>query len=728
MHLLTKAVLLSKKNQKKVPSRRMISLSCKKLLSLTIFKKGVGDSMDPYQRYELRRIHPQGGEYEIVIHLADHLSEFANEMGTLPRERKDVLSLAKQIVKERYPNIKVTMVKVMIGGMVITSLPLMSGNDSEVEASTIDSLSQVTQDGSIYYLVTSGDTLWIISRKFNTTADNIKLANHLTSDTVKPNQRLIIPKAFHTVETGDYLTVIAKKYGTLVAEIKEANNLTNDSTRLGQILIIPITISGQHSHPEPASTAQPQPLVQMNTYTVVAGDSLSVIAKRFGTTVAVVRSNNHLTSDLLRIGQTLTIPKNVSAPPSQEKESSATEQTNNTYIVVPGDSLSLIAKRFNTTVEALRTSNHLTSDIIKIGHVLTIPTGVHTTEKPSGTGEVITPTVIVAPTTYTIVNGDNLWAIAQKFGITVAALKSVNNLTTDVLQIGQTLQIPKSIIENTPPTPVKEITPETSHTPAPETAKEERTTFTYSVRSGDSLSVIANRFGVTVDVIRTENQLTSDTLQVGQSLTIPNGLNEPELTGANTITYTTHTVVSGDNIWNLSIRYGIPQNELLRENNLTTRSLLSIGQKLKIPVHHIAVKSVVSEKYGEYLDWWTEAQYIFPIEKMAKVTDFATGKSFFIQRTIGANRADSETISMNDSNIAKSIWGGFSWIPRAVILEIDGRRIAASMSFMPHERESIANNGITGHFDVYFGNSTRHKDGKTDASHQAQVERAAGLR
>ncbi|MGM0876624.1 MAG: hypothetical protein ACQEWV_18150 [Bacillota bacterium] len=79
-------------------------------------------------------------------------------------------------------------------------------------------------------------------------------------------------------------------------------------------------------------------------------------------------------------------------------------------------------------------------------------------------------------------------------------------------------------------------------------------------------------------------------------------------------------------------------------------------------------------------------------------------KIFYIKRTIGANHADSETLTVNDSTIAKSIWGGYSWAPRAVILDIDGRKIASSMSFMPHEREYIKNNGIVGHFDVYFGN------------------------
>ncbi|MEW9052492.1 MAG: LysM peptidoglycan-binding domain-containing protein [Neobacillus sp.] len=607
--------------------------------------------MDSFQRYELRQINPQSEEYEIVLHLADHLSEFADELGTLPREKKDVMVLAKQIVRERYPHIKVTMVKVIIGGFAITSLPLMGGNEASAQATApVPAATQASQDGSIYYHVVAGDTLWTVSRKFNTTVDNIKRANHLTSDLLQLNQRIMIPKAFHTVGTGDYLTVLAKKYNTSVAAIKEANGLTSDSTRLGQMLIIPLHIDGQTSQLAPSSSQQ----TETSTYTVVAGDTLSGIAKRFGTTVEAIRASNSLPSDFLRIGQTLTLPPNTTTNSTPDPTASVTNQVPTSYTVVAGDSLSVIARRYGTTVEALRSANNLTSDLLRIGQTLTIPAGTSAAQRGTATP-------------------------------------------------GPTETQTQALIEK-------------------------RTTFTYSVRTGDSLSVIAKNFGVTVDAIRSANNLSSDLLKVGQALTIPNGINAPAQTGANTITYTTHTVVYGDNIWDLSVRYGIPQSELLRANNLTATSRLSIGQKLRIPVHNIGVKSVVSERNGEYMEWSTEAQYVFPIGKTAKVTDFATGKSFYIKRTIGANHADCETVTINDTNIARSIWGGFSWTPRAVIVEIDGRKVAASMSFMPHERQYITNNGITGHFDVYFGNSTRHIDGRADASHQAQVERAAGLR
>ncbi|PIB49712.1 hypothetical protein AOA57_09850, partial [Pseudomonas sp. 2588-5] len=84
------------------------------------------------------------------------------------------------------------------------------------------------------------------------------------------------------------------------------------------------------------------------TYTVVSGDNLSVIAKRFGTTTVALRNANNLTSDVLRIGQVLTIPNGQTTPPPTE------ERTTFTYRVVSGDTLSSIATRFGVTVPSIR--------------------------------------------------------------------------------------------------------------------------------------------------------------------------------------------------------------------------------------------------------------------------------------------------------------------------------------------------------------------------------------
>ncbi len=519
--------------------------------------------MDNFIRHKLLQNHH--GAYELILYLDDTLTEFSQELGTKSSFRTDIMKQATLLIKNRYPSIKITVVKVVLGGFVMSTLPIAA---DRAFAST--SIQQT--NSNVFYSVSPGDTLWGLSKKFATSVDLIKSANKLSSDTLTIGQKLVIPKAIHTVQAGDTLYSLSKKYNTTVDSIKEANQMPSNTLSLNQKLIIPAILEIPQTPAISETTANPNGV----THTVVAGDTLYSLAKKYHTTVDVLKKNNQLTSDVLSLGQLLTIPSTQSEAPTQGP----------------------------------------------------------TTTTPS------------LPDTYTVVSGDNLYSIALKFGLTVEELRSRNQLVSDVLRIGQ--------------------------------------------------------------VLRISEKATSTPLS--------------------TVSFTTHRIQAGDSIWSLSIKYGIPQAELLQANGLTTSSMLSIGQELRIPVHNIPVKETVSPNHGELLNWWTEAQYVFTIGKVAKVTDLATGKSFNIKRTIGANHADSETVTVTDSNTAKSIWGGYSWTPRAVIVEVDGRKLAASMSFYPHEREYIMDNGITGHFDVYFSGSTRHVDGKPDSSHQAQVEKAAGVR
>ena len=95
---------------------------------------------------------------------------------------------------------------------------------------------------------------------------------------------------------------------------------------------------------------------------------------------------------------------------------------------------------------------------------------------------------------YTVRSGDTLWLLAQRYGTTVAEIKRLNNLTSDMLSVGQVLKIP------------------TGQTDA---------YFEYTVRSGDTLWLLGQRFGTTVDAIQNLNGLTGDMLNVGQVLRIP---------------------------------------------------------------------------------------------------------------------------------------------------------------------------------------------------------------
>lgn len=150
----------------------------------------------------------------------------------------------------------------------------------------------------------------------------------------------------------------------------------------------------------------------------------------------------------------------------------------------------------------------------------------------------------------------------------------------------------------------------------------------------------------------------------------------------------------------------------------------------------------------ELLDWWKQAKNVFKIGTTAVVQDVRTGKTFKIVRTMGSNHADCEAASKADADIIKSIWGGFSWDVRPVIVNVGGRRLAASMSSLPHagidsapafatvnnrsegygkgeNLDVVKGNGMNGHFDVHFLNSTRHKDGQVDSRHQAAIKIAA---
>ncbi|HHX73291.1 MAG TPA: LysM peptidoglycan-binding domain-containing protein, partial [Firmicutes bacterium] len=197
--------------------------------------------------------------------------------------------------------------------------------------------------------------------------------------------------------------------------------------------------------------------------------------------------------------------------------------------------------------------------------------------------------------------------------------------------------------------------------------------------------------------------------------------------GGGNVTYITYKVQRGDTFWLIAQKFGLPMTELLAANKMTENTILYEGMVLTIPQHQVPEKTTPGPQYGELLDWWTEAQYLWPIGTNARVTDLATGKTFTVKRSYGAFHADVEPLTAADSATMKAIWGGWSWATRPVVVEVNGRRIAASSHAMPHSIQTITDNGFDGHFCIHFLNSTRHSDNQMQPDHQENVRRAAGL-
>ena len=196
------------------------------------------------------------------------------------------------------------------------------------------------------YKVVSGDTLYSIANKLDTTISELKQINNLSTNSLKIGQILKIPTKvvdigdteLYQVKAGDTLYSIANKYNISVNELKTINNLTNNNLSVGQLLNVPSGLS------------------LVNSYIVEKGDTLYSIAKKFDISVNKLKEYNNLTNNLLNVGQKILIPIEEDA----------------TYVVKSGDTIYSIAREFNTTVDKIKKLNNLDNNIISIGQILIV--------------------------------------------------------------------------------------------------------------------------------------------------------------------------------------------------------------------------------------------------------------------------------------------------------------------------------------------------------------------
>jgi membrane-bound lytic murein transglycosylase D len=347
----------------------------------------------------------------------------------------------------------------------------------------------------------------------------------------------------HKVRRGDTIGAIARRFGVPGKALMKMNGI-RDARRLkvGRHLVVPVRPNGEG--------AKNRTLVHV----VGKGESLSVIAQRYGTTVPGLKERNGLRSNVLSIGQRLTVTGTAGGARSKKALSAVATATRETwYTVRSGDNLGAIAGEHGTSVSALKKLNGLKGDRIRVGQRLKVRVA-KAAKTPKKRRSV----------TYTVVAGDVVGTIAKRFSMSRGDLRTLNKLKKDRIYVGQKLRVygPRG-------------------STAPKRTAKSSVKRTYTVKSGDSLSVIASRHGVSTSDIKRWNRLKSDRIKVGKKLTIRGGKAPGPTTRTASVKTSKYKVRSGDSLWEIARRFGVTVASLKSTNGLRSSSL-KVGQILRI--------------------------------------------------------------------------------------------------------------------------------------------------
>jgi len=313
----------------------------------------------------------------------------------------------------------------------------------------------------------------------------------------------------HKVTKGETLWSISKQYNTPLEPILACNNIKDkDTLSIGQIIKI---LKGN------------LPAADSTMYIVKKGDTLWTIAQQYNLTVNSILANNNISnSELISIGQEMKIPshKNAVAETNIVNQTVIDKKNNNinnnisqpenaepiVYTVKSGDNLWNISRKYGVSVEVIIDINNLRDkDLLSLGQKLEIPAiggGV------SNTNQKQEPTII----TYTVVKGDTLWSISQRYDVKMGSIISVNNLKEiSRLSIGQKLKLPITNMDIAKAEGYDQ-----------EAAAEE---IIYYVKKGESLWSISREYNVKLESIIAANSITdASKISTGQQLRIPNVL------------------------------------------------------------------------------------------------------------------------------------------------------------------------------------------------------------
>jgi len=298
------------------------------------------------------------------------------------------------------------------------------------------------------------------------------------------------------VKRGETLAAIARKYRITRVALLDANHLSpGENPEIGEYLIIPLPRGRQ-------------PFYRRGLYyryRIRRGDTLGAIAERFHVSVVSLRRWNHLRSTVIVAGRTLQVFGRVAV--RHEHTGSYRTVARNGYRVYRihrGDTLGGIAAHFHVSVAELRLWNHLRNNTIVVGRELKVSGSRHERAELASNRSLKAHHHSVGY--YRVQRGDTLGEIASRFHVGVAELRHWNHLRNNTIVVGRELRVS---VESHERATVASNHPLKRH---------DHPVYHYRIRRGDNLSVIADRFNVSVSQIRQWNHLDGSVIVPGQVL------------------------------------------------------------------------------------------------------------------------------------------------------------------------------------------------------------------
>lgn len=432
--------------------------------------------------------------------------------------RKYGVSIEQLVELNNLKNDKVTL---SIGQKLIVSVKDESDEEEENIASDIPK--KLDNAIVVRHRVKHGESISEIASKYDTNVDKIKKDNRLRSNTLRSGTNLKIvtnvnPEsiqdnisninekqiAFHYVKKGESLGKIAGTYGMTISELQNENLLKGHKIYPGQKLKVQKTLNFANNN-APAksnvtsnndannnsvntSTAN-NSNVSTSIHTVNKGESLFNISKQYNISVNDLKQINNLSSDYIYEGQKLKLLNNGTLPSSSNNFVS--------HIVKRGETLGKIAENYNTTTENLKNWNNISGTKIYTGQKLLL--------QAPAVNNIATSSTPKKVEYHTIRKGETLHSIANQYDLSVNQIKSWNNISGENIKAGDKLALNADAISKG----------------SSNNAKESSSPIYYNLKKGETLSIVANKFGLTVDQIKKLNPNVNErNLQIGQKIRV----------------------------------------------------------------------------------------------------------------------------------------------------------------------------------------------------------------